>query len=443
MTLPKKPLTRQEQYLSKIAGENTKLPEKPLTREEMYLDEIAKNGGGGGGGGTSDFNDLENRPKYNGTEMTGETNIPAAPTVVQTTGTSTTDVMSQDATTKLVFKNNDTSKICIGNTANAGNSYTVAVGYGAKALASNTVALGRGANAGYLDGSVALGPGAQTERLGEVNVGTTNASYGFAASNYRVIAGVYPGIQEHDAATRGQLDGRIKQNAGTPTTATVGTVGQLLQDTTNGKLYQCTAASGSTYTWTEIGAGGGDGDFVKTLTSADYNWNSTAQSQTEPYNCVALWLLDPGFYRRGTGTTVHYGRLSNQTIGSEEIVMVGLSGSYGKFIGTFSAVATSASGFGFANFYAVLPSLGLVTGSASVAQVVDDLYSDYTNAPLSANQGRILGERSNIIEASAPTTDTEGVLGQLYTDTSTMHTYQCTNIDDSGDDPIYTWTQRW
>ena len=31
----------------------------------------------GGSGGTSNFNDLTNRPKYNGTTMTGDTNIPA------------------------------------------------------------------------------------------------------------------------------------------------------------------------------------------------------------------------------------------------------------------------------------------------------------------------------------------------------------------------------
>lgn len=36
--------------------------------------------GGGGGGGTSDFNDLSNRPKYNGSDMTGSTNIPEVKT---------------------------------------------------------------------------------------------------------------------------------------------------------------------------------------------------------------------------------------------------------------------------------------------------------------------------------------------------------------------------
>ena len=64
MTLPNEPLTRQEMYLSKIAGEDTELPAEPLTREEMYLDEIARNGGGGGGGGVTP-EQLDERVKLN------------------------------------------------------------------------------------------------------------------------------------------------------------------------------------------------------------------------------------------------------------------------------------------------------------------------------------------------------------------------------------------
>lgn len=52
------------------------------------------------------------------------------------------------------------------------------------------------------------------------------------------------------------IDSLVIENAGAPTTSTVGTVGMLLEDTTNGKLYQCTAVNGSTYTWTEVGGGG-------------------------------------------------------------------------------------------------------------------------------------------------------------------------------------------
>ena len=52
--------------------------------------------------------------------------------------------------------------------------------------------------------------------------------------------------------------------------------------------------------------------------------------------------------------------------------------------------------------------------------------------------------QGNTITPVSPTTSTKGVLGQLYTDTTHMHTYQCTAIDTTDpDNPVYTWTQRW
>lgn len=46
--VPEEPRTREEQYLSAIAGvtEATEIPEKPRTRVEAYLNEIVENGGG-------------------------------------------------------------------------------------------------------------------------------------------------------------------------------------------------------------------------------------------------------------------------------------------------------------------------------------------------------------------------------------------------------------
>lgn len=48
--VPEEPLTREEQYLSAIAGvtSSSDIPEEPLTRIEAYLDKIVENGGGGG-----------------------------------------------------------------------------------------------------------------------------------------------------------------------------------------------------------------------------------------------------------------------------------------------------------------------------------------------------------------------------------------------------------
>lgn len=49
MALPDYPITRNDQYLSRIAGEGHPIPDYPITREEQYLAAIAEGGGGGGG----------------------------------------------------------------------------------------------------------------------------------------------------------------------------------------------------------------------------------------------------------------------------------------------------------------------------------------------------------------------------------------------------------
>ena len=43
------PITREEQYLSYIAGETVTKPDAPITRKEAFLDKIPQGGGGGGG----------------------------------------------------------------------------------------------------------------------------------------------------------------------------------------------------------------------------------------------------------------------------------------------------------------------------------------------------------------------------------------------------------
>lgn len=45
MALPDNPLTRNEHYLAKIAGQDVEIPE-PITREDHYLHYISEHGGG-------------------------------------------------------------------------------------------------------------------------------------------------------------------------------------------------------------------------------------------------------------------------------------------------------------------------------------------------------------------------------------------------------------
>lgn len=51
------PITREEKYLAKAAGQSVEVPE-PITRKEMFLDAVAKRGGGSGGGGATRWEDL-------------------------------------------------------------------------------------------------------------------------------------------------------------------------------------------------------------------------------------------------------------------------------------------------------------------------------------------------------------------------------------------------
>lgn len=208
----------------------------------------------------------------------------SGPTVVQTIGSSTTDVMSQNAVSRMIYmKNNDfedyainirgssgvdssagASSIAIGTstigrgdssitigynaTVYAAGEYSVAIGNTAKTEGhSRAVALGNAANAAF-DNSVAIGTNAKTTRVGEVNVGADTSGRGYNSTNYRVIGGVHDGQDNHDAATVAQGN---KLMTAAPTTSDAGVLGQLWTDTTNMHTYQCTAISGSTYTWTQ------------------------------------------------------------------------------------------------------------------------------------------------------------------------------------------------
>lgn len=74
---PAEPLTREEQYLSAIAGvtSSSDIPPKPLTRVEEYLNRIVENGGGGGGGGTTNYNELSNRPQIENKTLEGNMSL--------------------------------------------------------------------------------------------------------------------------------------------------------------------------------------------------------------------------------------------------------------------------------------------------------------------------------------------------------------------------------
>lgn len=191
--------------------------------------------------------------KYLKADGTWDT-VSAGPTVVQTTGTSTTDVMSQNAVTSMICNDpatvrqikvgsgaestgswstaaggyakatgdrsvafgltataSGTSAVALGDTAVAAAKYTIGIGFanGANdgAKAERSVAIGMNASArGY--GSVALGANSKATAQGQFDIGASSTG-GYNSSSYRLITGVYDGQSAHDAATYGQLNTRL------------------------------------------------------------------------------------------------------------------------------------------------------------------------------------------------------------------------------------------
>lgn len=191
--------------------------------------------------------------------------------VVQTIGTSTTDVMSQDATSKLVYptptstgkigiganltlpSSTNYSSVVIGNGSIATSNDNISIGTGSTSKGNNSIALGRGSRAeggnaiaiGYntyayngtqniaigqgsgslssassysvaigngaranQDHTVAIGAGASANTKGQFDIGTSGAS-GYNSTAYRLLTGLYDGSSDHDAATYGQMNTRL------------------------------------------------------------------------------------------------------------------------------------------------------------------------------------------------------------------------------------------
>lgn len=204
---------------------------------------------------------------------TGACTYELIPDVVQSTGVSTTTVMSQNAVTSMVFADPSTKqKVQIGANASASALYSIAIGSGTTNRGIESVVIGSssydygetgnvviGKSAGipsgtHLSGAVALGYQSTPSRSGEVYIGSTNTSFGFNNTKYRVIGGVHAPQSAHDAATKGYVDPTTDSSA--PTTATVGRLGQIQIDTTTATAYMCVAVDTVTpaYTWKQITA---------------------------------------------------------------------------------------------------------------------------------------------------------------------------------------------
>ena len=179
-----------------------------------------------------------------------------SPNVTQSTGTSTSSVMSQDAVTSMVFADPSAKtkvRIGSGSYVNSTANYGIAIGRDSQVTGVNGIAIGNSAFATAAN-SIAIGPYSPGTISGGVDFGTTVSSFGYNNSNYRLLTGLYDPQSAHDAATKGYVDPTTDSSA--PTTATVGRLGQIQIDTTTNTAYMCVAVDNVTpaYTWKQITA---------------------------------------------------------------------------------------------------------------------------------------------------------------------------------------------
>lgn len=133
--------------------------------------------------------------------------VQAGPTVVQNIGTSTTDVMSQDATSKLIYPNpTATNKIGIGANADVGVTTwydAIAIGTGAKSTSQDTVAIGRLTKA-QTSGSIAIGNSASAYNgTGEIAIGH-GAGSTTSGSDYQISIGYSAGATKQNSIAIGR-----------------------------------------------------------------------------------------------------------------------------------------------------------------------------------------------------------------------------------------------
>lgn len=172
--------------------------------------------------------------KLNGGTATNSTFIGTG-TIGFEQGANSTNSIAIGHNTKLWKSNNSVQML--GNTsASSGGTANgcVAIGYNA---ATNTSA----GTTGY--GKIALGAYSAASATGEMNIGSSSATYGYNNSNYRLLTGLYDPQNAHDAATKGYVDTAISGTGLVTLSYGNSTWNDFITAYNAGKLVYCRASS--------------------------------------------------------------------------------------------------------------------------------------------------------------------------------------------------------
>lgn len=173
---------------------------------------------------------------------------------------------------------------------------------------------------------------------------------------------------------------------------------------------------------------------AKQLTSALYNdW---IDSSSTGYDCINISHLSSGLYCCPySNVNIREYYQGPVITGMDRVYIV--SGNSGGGVNPKHILKMTPDGI----FYISLTGEGTFVSEIPVLLSSSIVQTTGTSTSTVMSQDAVTNAINAISQygASAPTASTVGVLGQLYTDTANMHTYQCTAI--SGD--TYTWTQRW
>lgn len=227
------------------------------------------------------------------------------------------------------------------------------------------------------------------------------------------------------------IDSLVISGAGAPTTSTVGTVGQLYQDTTNGKLYICTDAT-NPYVWEEVGGGSAINVVQTTGTST-----TDVMSQNATTSMVFSDPANKNIVRIGNGATSGSRATHSVTIGhnaksaQEADIVIGYAATNyntGSISGNNVIIGRQTYVAGSAAYGVVIGLNSYLTGSCTYGVALGVSASVRANygialggsAQVSANYGIALGSYSNATEkgqvdiSTSATTNTYGYNNSQY-----------------------------